>query len=89
MKVHYYKDTDSLLYRHQREKSADSREVAPGVVLDFDTKRASRKGIDIDHASRNADISNLEAIALPLRHTPAAREPAAKYSTKKKVVHKR
>jgi uncharacterized protein YuzE len=87
MKIHYYKDTDSLYIDLSEKKSAESREVAPGVVLDFDSK-GQLTGIDIDHASKNANISNLEAIALPLRHSTVGEKPA-KYSAPKKAVHKR
>jgi uncharacterized protein YuzE len=45
--------------------SVDSREVAPGVVLDFDAE-GRLVGIDIDHASRIIDLSRLEAEALPI-----------------------
>jgi uncharacterized protein YuzE len=87
MKVHYYKDTDSLYIDLSEKKSTDSKEVAPGVVLDFDSK-GQLTGIDIDHASKNANISHLEAIALPLCHS-IVREKPAKYSPKKKTAHKR
>ncbi len=40
-------------------------EVAPGVVLDFDAE-GRLVGIDIDHASQIADLSRLEAEALPI-----------------------
>ncbi len=36
MKFHYYPETDSLYIDLTDRTSADSREVAPGVVLDFD-----------------------------------------------------
>lgn len=45
--------------------SAESREVAPGVVLDFDVDR-DLVGIDIDEASLKLDLSRVETIALPL-----------------------
>jgi len=45
--------------------SVDSREVAPGVVLDFDAE-GHIVGIDIDHASEIVDLSRLEAEALPV-----------------------
>ena len=65
MKFRYYADTDSLYIDLSNEPSADSREAAPGVVLDFDA--AGRiVGIDIDHASKLIDLSRLEAEGLPL-----------------------
>ncbi|MGQ9555218.1 MAG: DUF2283 domain-containing protein, partial [Anaerolineae bacterium] len=45
--------------------SADSLEVAPGVVLDFDAE-GNLVGIDIDHASKVVSLSRLEAEALPV-----------------------
>jgi uncharacterized protein YuzE len=64
MKVHYYAETDSLYIELSHNVGADSREVGPGVVLDFDAA-GNLVGIDIDHASR-VDLSRLEAEALPL-----------------------
>jgi len=43
----------------------DSREVVPGVVLDFDAE-GHLVGIDIDNASQIANLSRLEAESLPL-----------------------
>lgn len=65
MKLHYYPDTDSLYIDLSDRPSADSREVAEGVVVDFD---ASGKivGIDIDHASRVLDLRTLESEGIPL-----------------------
>ena len=48
MKFHYYPETDSLYVHLAPRDSTDSREVAPGVVLDFDSHGAL-VGIDIDH----------------------------------------
>jgi len=41
MKLLYYADTDSLYIDLAERPSADSREVTPGVVLDFDAAGAS------------------------------------------------
>lgn len=65
MKFHYYSDTGSLYIDLSHKESVDSREAAPGVVLDFDAD-GSLVGIDIDHASRIVDLSCLEAEALPV-----------------------
>ena len=65
MKFHYYPETDSLYIDLSARVSVDSREVAPGVVLDFDAE-GHLVGIDIDHASRIIDLSRLEAEALPV-----------------------
>ncbi len=65
MKLHYYSETDSLYVELIDQASVESREVAPGIVLDFDDK-SRLVGIDIDHASKNVELSRLEAVALPL-----------------------
>lgn len=65
MKFHYYADTDTLYIDLSEKVSADSREVAPGVVLDFDAE-GHLVGIDIDHASKVVSLSRLEAEALPI-----------------------
>jgi uncharacterized protein YuzE len=64
MKFHYYPDTDSLYIDLSERTSHDSREVAPGVVLDSDDE-GHLVGIDIDHASEIVNLSHLEAEALP------------------------
>ena len=50
MKFNYYPETDSLYIDLAEKASVDSREVAPGVVLDFDTE-GHLVGIDIDHGN--------------------------------------
>ena len=50
MKFHYYAETDSLYIDLVERPSVDSREIKPGVVLDFDAD-GNLVGIDIDHAS--------------------------------------
>ena len=66
MKFHYYPDTDSLYIDLSEKPSADSTEVAPGVILDFD-ENGQLVGIDIDHASKVANLSTLEAKSLPVQ----------------------
>ena len=65
MRLHYYPETDSLYIDFSERPSDNSREVAPGVVLDFDVEDGL-VGIDIDHASQVVDLSRLEAKALPV-----------------------
>jgi len=66
MRFHYYAETDSLYIDLADRPGAVSREVAPGVVLDFDA--AGRLvGMDIDQASQVVDLSRLEAIQLPVQ----------------------
>ena len=65
MKFHYYPETDSLYIELSEKDSVDSREVSPGVVLDFDESN-NLVGIDLEHASKKFDLSRLEASSLPL-----------------------
>jgi uncharacterized protein YuzE len=65
MKFHYYPETDSLYIDLSERSGVDAREVAPGVVLDFDAE-GHLVGIDIDHASQIVNLSRLEAEALPI-----------------------
>ncbi|MEW6770286.1 MAG: DUF2283 domain-containing protein [Bacillota bacterium] len=65
MKLHYYPETDSLYIDLSERTSVDSREVAPGVVLDFDAE-GHLVGIDIDRASRVVNLSRLETESLPV-----------------------
>ena len=63
MKLHHYIETDSLYIELSAKVSADSREAAPGVVLDFDTE-GNLIGIDIDHASKVTSLACLEVAGL-------------------------
>lgn len=65
MKFHYHPETDSLYIDLSEKAGVDSREVAPGVVLDFDAE-GHLVGIDIDQASRVVNLTRLEAEALPI-----------------------
>lgn len=66
MKLHYYRETDSLYVDLHDGASATSEEVAPGVVLDFD-EEGHVVGIDIDQASHVVDLSRLDAEELPIQ----------------------
>ena len=66
MNFHRYADTDSLYIDLSEKTSVESREVSPGIVLDFD-HAGHLCGIDIDHATQNLDLSRLEAISLPIK----------------------
>jgi uncharacterized protein YuzE len=62
----YHPESDMLYIKLGDAPSTDSEEVAPGIVLDFDVgKRVI--GIEIEDASRSADLSRLEILALPLK----------------------
>ena len=64
MRFQYYPETDSLYIDLIDRPSAESQEVRPGVVLDFD-ENGSLVGIDIDHASKVANLARLEVESLP------------------------
>ena len=64
MKLHYYAETDSLYIDLNSRPSADSREIADGLVIDFDAQ-GNIAGIDIDHASQKLDLKTLETVSLP------------------------
>ena len=72
MRLHYYADTDSLYLDLAERPSVDSREVAPGVVLDFDAEGAL-VGIDVQHASRTVNLKQLEALAVPFESVNVTR----------------
>ncbi len=65
MKLHYYRETDSLYIDLSETSSVDSREVAPGVVADFDAQ-GKIVGIDIEHASVIADLTRVDTESLPM-----------------------
>jgi len=65
MKFHYSSDTDSLYIDLSEKVGAEVREVAPGVVIDFDAE-GHIVGIDLDHASQFVDLSRIETESLPL-----------------------
>jgi uncharacterized protein YuzE len=72
MKLSYYPDTDSLYIDLSAQASVESREISPGVVLDYDDA-GNLVGIDIDKASSKLDLSELVLNHLPAeRHTIAA-----------------
>ena len=64
MKMKYYKDTDSLYIDLSEKSSAESLEVAPGIVVDFDENN-NIVGIDIDRASQILNLSELEISSIP------------------------
>jgi uncharacterized protein YuzE len=65
MKLNYYQETDSLYIDLSPTASSDSREIADGLVVDFDD--AGRiVGIDIQHASERIDLSSVESMHLPV-----------------------
>lgn len=70
MKLHYYRETDSLYIELKSEPGVETREVANGVNADF-AADGTVVGFDIDHASR-LDLNSLEANGVPLTTLKAA-----------------
>ncbi len=64
MKFRYHPETDSLYIDLSNKTSADSVEVTPGVVIDYDDA-GNIVGIDIDNASKKIDLSSLETKSSP------------------------
>jgi uncharacterized protein YuzE len=62
----YDPDTDTLYIQLVGAASVESEEVAPGIVLDFDTDNRVI-GIEIEGASKWIDLSKLEISALPIK----------------------
>ncbi|MDF0653098.1 MAG: DUF2283 domain-containing protein [Nitrospira sp.] len=65
MKLNYYPDTDSLYIDLSEQPSVESREIAEGIVLDYDAE-GHLVGIDIDNASRKVELKQLTLSKLPL-----------------------
>lgn len=65
MKISYYPDTDSMYIDLAARESVESREVSPGVVLDYDGE-GQLVGIDIDNASGKLDLRELVLSKLPV-----------------------
>ena len=71
MKLHYYPETDTLYIELRNEPGSETREIADGLNVDLNEK-GQVVGFDIDHASRNFDLTTLEAVELPLKATRIA-----------------
>ena len=65
MVFQYYSDSDMLYIKLTNRASAESEEVAPGIVLDFDEQNQI-VGIEIEDAGKFIDLSRLEVMALPI-----------------------
>lgn len=64
MKLNYYADTDSLYIDLSSKTSNESREISPGIVIDYDNK-GEIVGIDIDNASKKLDLRDLTISHMP------------------------
>jgi uncharacterized protein YuzE len=71
MRLNYDPSTDSLYIHMVERPSVDSDEVADGVVLDYDAD-GILVGIDVQYASKRADIHRLAVNHLPLTQLEAA-----------------
>ena len=58
MRLQYDRETDSLYIHLKEVPSAQSEEVAEGVILDFD-EQGALVGIDIQHASERTDVARM------------------------------
>jgi uncharacterized protein YuzE len=65
MKIAYYPDTDLMYIDLSEKPSKESREVSPGVVLDYD-EDGNIAGIDIDNASRKLNLKELVLNKVPV-----------------------
>ncbi|MBL8038667.1 MAG: DUF2283 domain-containing protein [Nitrospira sp.] len=65
MKLNYYPDTDSLYIDLLEQPGVESREIAEGIVLDYDAA-GHLVGIDIDNASQKVELKQLTLSKLPL-----------------------
>ena len=65
MKIAYYPETDSMYIDFSSKNSVDSREVSPGVVLDYDSD-GNLVGIDIDNATGKMDLKELILNKIPV-----------------------
>jgi len=65
MKIAYYPETDSMYIDLSAKDSAESREVSPGVVIDY-AANGDIVGIDIDNASTKLDLKELVLNRIPV-----------------------
>jgi len=66
MRLSYHKDTDSLYIHLVERPGVEADEVAPGIVIDFDSN-GKPVGIDIEHAKNIIDLTTLNAESIPLK----------------------
>ena len=71
MRLSYDPITDSLYIHLLEAVATESDEVAEGVVLDF-SDTGLLVGIDVQHASKNADIDRLLLTKVPFNEVNAA-----------------
>ena len=64
MKLNYYEETDSLYIDLSSKESAETKEISPGINLDYDAG-GEVVGIDIDKASKKLDLKDLTLNHIP------------------------
>ncbi|MCP4755622.1 MAG: DUF2283 domain-containing protein [Proteobacteria bacterium] len=67
MKISYYPDTDSMYIDLSDNTSIESKEVSPGVVIDYDGN-GNIVGIDIDNATKKLDLKELILSKIPVQN---------------------
>ena len=68
MKLHYYRETDSLYVEFKTTPGAETREVTDGLNVDLDAD-GDVVGFDIDHASKRLGLLDTgDQDATPARH---------------------
>ena len=65
MKLHYYRETNRLYIELQAGPGVEARQISPGLVVDLNASGAVL-GLDIDHASKHLDLSEVETVDLPI-----------------------
>ncbi len=73
MEIQYDADSDMLYIGLLKRPSIESEEVAPGIVLDYDTENRV-VDIEITDGSQLADLSQLDVLGLTLPHLVMSRE---------------
>jgi uncharacterized protein YuzE len=64
MTFEYFTETDTLYIAFRPGPGADAAEVAPDVILDYDTQ-GNVMGLTIEHASQRADLSSVSMTRIP------------------------
>jgi uncharacterized protein YuzE len=64
MRFEYFPETDTLYIALRPGPSADAAEVAPDVVLDYDSE-GNVIGVTVEHASERADLDSLQIAQFP------------------------
>ena len=58
MKISYFPETDTLYFEISAQASAESSEVSPGVVMDYDAE-GNIVGIEVEQAGQKLDLEGL------------------------------